>query len=761
MKRPVLYYKKIIIFLLLAIVTIFFYNIKESLGISNVIAGQKPNLPIHISANKIVYHKNDGTYIITGNVIITKKGFRLRADKVIYFYKTDYAIATGNVIVNSKGTLTKASLLKVYLGNKLGVMYDSHIHYIKRNIYVYGKKIYHKGKGFYRVEDGYLTSCSRKPPSWKIYSGFSDIYMGGYAFSYNSIFYIHNIPLLYFPVMIMPIKTKKSSGLLIPTMGYGSLTGYQVGEGYYFALSRSQDLTYNLNYYSLLGVGNSLKYRYSLNPYSHGSIYGFYMKEMNNPTSIGLTSSLTRYLLFSHNIDFLDNLSVKSNINIPSDPAFYYDFSTSVYQMTKNRLSSNLSVTDNIDGYSARINFLRLDNLFFPNYTTVDEYPSLSFNGESKITDLLNTPLYFNINSSVDVFRSASYLNDNRLDIFPEIYLPLHIINGIHVTPEAGFRYTGYYDIKDGFSNVSESNKNREIYYASISNNTTLYKNYVTSVKKNTGFLAFITPYVNYDLIRPVNQAGIPLIDQTDYIPPESAFKYGLNFNLEGYSKQGINNLLRFSLYQYHSVSGNFINPVNYFNYDNSNSDILARLKIHPIPNLYFFGNGSYDDYNYIFHDYNISTQLTDFRKDSFGIGYTEINDVQDYITALNMFNSPDTALFPETSSLITSLNTLSYASLSANLNIAGGFSLNTTENIDLTIHQDISNSIGINYQSGCIGFIANYMNLPYFHQWAFSFGIILKGLGTYGFGNMISPGIALPGPTMPGSNPNNNFQMN
>ena len=713
----------------------------NALGAQISCAIEPETIPIHILSDKVVYNKDKHTYIFTGNVIITRKKFILKADKVVYFYKTDYAVAAGNVIVNSKGTVTRAKKLKVYLKNRIGTIYNSHIHYLNKNIYVYGDKIYHKGKGFYQVKEGYITSCKRTPPSWKLYSSFSDIYEGSYAYSFNSIFYIHNVPILYFPFMITPIKNKKSSGLLIPTLGYSSLTGYQAGEGYYFDLGRSQDLTYNLNYYSYLGYGNSLKYRYSLNSHSHGSIYGFYMHEDDVQKSLSMTPNLTRYLLFSHNMDFFGNLALKTNLNIPSDNSFYTDFSTSVYQMTKNRLSSNFSATYDFDGYSTRMNFLRLDNLFIPNYATVDEYPAFSLDGQSELGDFLKNPLYFNLHSSFDVFRSPAYLNDERFDIYPQAYMPLRIIRGIHITPKLGIRDTGYFNITDGYVGISSADKNRQVYYASLDDNTTLFNNYGISSKNHSGYLAFLTPYVNYNLVRPVNQSGIPLIDQTDYIPQESAFKYGFNFNLEGYTSKGVNNLLRFGLYQYHSISGNFINPVNYFNYDNANSDIIARIKVHPISNLYFFGNGSYDDYNYIFHDYNVNSQVTDFRKDSFGIGYTEINDVQGYLTALDMFNSTNPNLFPQTPSSITGLNTLSYTSLSANLNIIGGFSVNMTENIDLTVHKDISNSIGVTYQTGCIGFIANYMNLPYFHQWAFSFGLILRGIGTYGFGNMISPG--------------------
>lgn len=703
----------------------------------------------HIFGNRVVFNRNKDIFIVTGNVLIKRKDFKLTANKLVYYYKSNFAIATGNVVVYSKGEITRAERLEIHLTSKIGTIYDSHIHYLDKSIYIYGEKIYSRGKGFYQVKNGYITSCGRRPPSWKIYSGFADIQTGGYAFSFNSIFYIHNIPVLYLPLMVIPIKTKKSSGLLLPTAGYSALTGFQAGDGYYFDLGRSQDITYNLSYYSFLGFGNSLKYRYSLNPDSQGSIYGFYMHERDNAESLAMTPSLTRYLLFSKNKDFLGNLALKTNINIPSDSAFYTDFSTNIFQMTQNRLSSNISATYDFDSFSSRINFLRLDNLFISNYSTEDEYPSLSLYGQTRLGSFLKNPVFLNINASMDNFRSSAYLNDERLDLFPEVYMPFDFLDGIHITPKAGIRYTGYYNIVDGYTGTRENNRNRKIFYEMLESNATFYRNFKDRKNNGGGYLALATPFINYNLIRPTSQEKLPLIDMTDFIPPESAFKYGLRFNLEGYSDKGIKNLLRFSVYQYHSISGNFINPVNYFNYDNLNSDIIARIKFHPTSRLYFFGSGSYDDYNYIFHNYNIGSELIDSRNDSFGLGYTEVNDIQGYLTALNMFNPSNSDIFPQTTASITDLETLSYASLSANLKIIDGFSIDTSENIDLTIHKDVSNSFGVIYQSGCIGFIANYINLPYFHQWAFSFGIILKGIGTYGFGNMLSTGPSSETPAM------------
>ena len=102
------------------------------LGVKISYALKSETIPIHILADKVVYNKNNHTYIFTGKVIIKRKKFTLKADRVVYFYKTDYAVATGNVIVNSKGTVTKAKKLKVYLKNRVGTIYNSHIHYLDK-----------------------------------------------------------------------------------------------------------------------------------------------------------------------------------------------------------------------------------------------------------------------------------------------------------------------------------------------------------------------------------------------------------------------------------------------------------------------------------------------------------------------------------------------------------------------------------------------------------------------------------------------------
>ena len=63
---------------------LFVFAVLYSLNIIQTsYALETKTIPIHILADKVVYNKNNHTYIFTGNVIITRKKFHLKADKVV------------------------------------------------------------------------------------------------------------------------------------------------------------------------------------------------------------------------------------------------------------------------------------------------------------------------------------------------------------------------------------------------------------------------------------------------------------------------------------------------------------------------------------------------------------------------------------------------------------------------------------------------------------------------------------------------------
>ena len=57
---------------------------------------------------------------------------------------------------------------------------------------------------------------------------------------------------LYLPYFYRPLgKNDRRSGFLTPNIGHSTIRGYMVGGGYYWAINRSYDLDYLLQYFTL------------------------------------------------------------------------------------------------------------------------------------------------------------------------------------------------------------------------------------------------------------------------------------------------------------------------------------------------------------------------------------------------------------------------------------------------------------------------------------------------------------------------------
>ena len=69
-------------------------------------------------------------------------------------------------------------------------------------------------------------------------------------------FWLRDIPLFYFPWFYHPLEAEpRRSGFLLPEPGYSSTRGYTVGLGYFWAINRSYDLTYQAEGYSAGALG--------------------------------------------------------------------------------------------------------------------------------------------------------------------------------------------------------------------------------------------------------------------------------------------------------------------------------------------------------------------------------------------------------------------------------------------------------------------------------------------------------------------------
>ena len=94
----------------------------------------------------------------------------------------------------------------------------------------------------------------------------------GYGQVWHPSFRVKNFPVLYFPYMIFPAKTKRQSGLLMPDPGYSTRDGLTLNLPFFWAISDNTDATFNEYYMSRRGLMQGAEFRYALSPFSKGTL---------------------------------------------------------------------------------------------------------------------------------------------------------------------------------------------------------------------------------------------------------------------------------------------------------------------------------------------------------------------------------------------------------------------------------------------------------------------------------------------------------
>ena len=114
-----------------------------------------------------------------------------------------------------------------------------------------------KIKDRYLLHKGFVTDCKPETVWWRLRATTFDIIPNDRAISRKSVLYIKSIPVFYFPVFRKALEDQpRHSGFLTPNIGNSSVRGQTVGLGYFWAINRSYDLTYRMQYYTKRGFAH-------------------------------------------------------------------------------------------------------------------------------------------------------------------------------------------------------------------------------------------------------------------------------------------------------------------------------------------------------------------------------------------------------------------------------------------------------------------------------------------------------------------------
>jgi len=116
----------------------------------------------------------------------------------------------------------------------------------------------------YVLHHGMITNCKLPNPWWTLRGPRFDIVSDQYATAHRGVFRLKGAPIFYMPYFYKSLaRVPRQSGFLSPTIGHSSLGtgGYLIGLGYYWAINRSYDTTYDLLDYTAGAIAHHVDFR--------------------------------------------------------------------------------------------------------------------------------------------------------------------------------------------------------------------------------------------------------------------------------------------------------------------------------------------------------------------------------------------------------------------------------------------------------------------------------------------------------------------
>ena len=510
----------------------------------------RKDAPIEISGESVIYDDAKKTYLAEGDVVIIQGDMTLTAEKASLDMTGGKARAEGNVVVTkSDGNYMVADSLDIDMDKETAVIVNGKLYFNDNNIYVYGAEIKKTGKETFESPAVKITSCdceNDESPAWSFSANGAKVTAEGYFTGVHSFFYIKDVPVLYSPFIVVPVKTKRQTGFLTPAFAFSRLRGTKVDNAFFWNISDSRDATFYLDIESKRGLGKGLEYRYFRTKASFGEFYFYHFKENDmdrvrsfrsddDNLSRPLSATDDRWRLNYEHMEFLDKgVSIKADIDLVSDDEYFIDFAKDPKERSIESLESKLSVAKSWEKYNLTVQARVFDNLLLENDDGVlQRLPEALFTATSQ--NVPSTPIYLSLKSGfVNFVRfggGREGAEGQRLDMMPQISLPLDA-GLFDVTPSFMPRWTMYETRND--PSGGDDFRKRYIYEFETAATTSLVKFFGADFWGFEKFRHIVRPGVAYNYVPPTRQTRLPSFDEVDRIAAKNEISYSLNTTLAG-----------------------------------------------------------------------------------------------------------------------------------------------------------------------------------------------------------------------------------
>ena len=334
----------------------------------------------------------------SGNVEVHYKNITVLADGAEVDIETKDVFAWGNVTIRSPEENVRCEEMHFNLDSTQGQLKDVY-GMVKPTLFYQAASIDRKNEDVYNFQNARITTCTQPVPRWQFSCSRANFKKDDYMEMWNAVLKVKKIPVFYLPYFRYPLDRDRATGFLMPQGGYSGVKGAFYSQGFYWALRRNMDATFNLDYFRDRGLGGGLEYRYLFSEGTGGLLNLYYFRF--NDRSPAESPENAYIIRFKHNQTLPSNFHIVADVDYQSSYDFLREFDNNFRRAVVSNRRSQVYISRAWSYYNFNMRVSRFETYYSQSDDSIirKNTPQIGFSStKMKIV----SPIYFSFSSLFD-----------------------------------------------------------------------------------------------------------------------------------------------------------------------------------------------------------------------------------------------------------------------------------------------------------------------------------------------------------------------
>ena len=360
--------------------------------------------------------------VIEGNAELRRGATSMRADRIEYYQPDDQIKSTGNVRINNAGNRFEGPELQLKIDRFEGFFITPRYQFLQNGGNGQAERVDFIDDRHFTARRATYTTCERNDeaswkPAWQLTAARVDFDLDReVGVATGAVVRFKDVPILAFPKVSFPLSDKRKSGFLPPTLGLGSLNGFEIRQPYYFDIAPNRDATLSPAIMTKRGVDLAGEFRY-LDPAYRGQVSANILPGDKLRDRDRWSYSLQHLGAINTGVPAIGALGLNLNLNKVSDNDYWRDFPLNTGQVTQRLLTQDASLTWNKGYFSSSLRALKwqtLQDINSPIIPPYDRLPQLNAAYTRVDAPLLGRGDGFDWSAEADLTRFSADQNFTR-----------------------------------------------------------------------------------------------------------------------------------------------------------------------------------------------------------------------------------------------------------------------------------------------------------------------------------------------------------